>query len=368
MVSASNGSFYVGNTGDGTLSITDGGAVSNAWATVADDAGSNSAATVSDPGSTWTMSQNLTLGYAGIAVLGIENGGVVDVTGNVTLGSAAGGKGTVNLTGGTLHLHGGTLSKGSGTATFNLTGGRLEGAGTISLGAPFVQSGGTFAPGNPQGTTTITGGYTLDTGKLEFDLNGVPSPLKDQVTVTGQVNLLGANGVADGVLNLVLEFAPSIGSQFLLISNDGTDAVVGTFASGSIAKAAFNNALYTFGINYATNVGNNDVVLTTQSVGVLGDFSGDGEVDGGDYLVWRKSLGGNANRSFGADGNGNGTIDDGDYEVWRSRFGTTTAGLGTSAIADVAVPEPTTLALVAMLLLLVLPRYGAFHSWRTLPS
>jgi hypothetical protein len=58
------------------------------------------------------------------------------------------------------------------------------------------------------------------------------------------VNLLGANGIANGVLNIALNFAPAANSSFLIIDNDGTDAVVNRFANGTSIRSLYNNKLY----------------------------------------------------------------------------------------------------------------------------
>jgi hypothetical protein len=56
-----------------------------------------------------------------------------------------------------------------------------------------------------------------------------------------------------------------------------------------------------------------------------GDYNGNGTVDAGDYITWRKGLGT--------------TYDQNHYIVWRAHFGQMT-GSGTGTCADVAVPEP----------------------------
>ncbi len=63
-----------------------------------------------------------------------------------------------------------------------------------------------------------------------------------------------------------------------------------------------------------------------------GDFNGDGSVDAADYVVWRKN---------------NGTQEG--YDSWRTNFGRT-SGSGSGALADVAVPEPASLALCGVIL------------------
>jgi MYXO-CTERM domain-containing protein len=73
------------------------------------------------------------------------------------------------------------------------------------------------------------------------------------------------------------------------------------------------------------------------------DFDGDGDVDGADFLVWQRGLGGTnqSNKSTG-DANGNGTVDAADLAIWKSQFAMMPA---TSSAG--AVPEPTA-ALLAL--------------------
>jgi beta-glucanase (GH16 family) len=81
-----------------------------------------------------------------------------------------------------------------------------------------------------------------------------------------------------------------------------------------------------------------------RQTGLLGDYNHDGKVDGADYTVWRDSVG-QSGIGLAADGSGNGKVDQSDYEMWQSHFGTT-AGSGSGASANAAVPEPATLFLL----------------------
>src|SRR5207253_116160 len=135
----------------------------------------------------------------------------------------------------------------------------------------------------------------------------------------------------------------------VILTNDGTDAIVGTFANGSSVKAAYNNVLYTFRIDYATGFGSNDISITALSaINVLGDYDSDGIFDARDYVVWRQSLNMNVIPYFGADGNGDGVVTDADYQIWRSNYGRSAgAGAGISTLADSAsVPEPGPIVLL----------------------
>ena len=76
-----------------------------------------------------------------------------------------------------------------------------------------------------------------------------------------------------------------------------------------------------------------------------GDFDADGNVDQDDYTKWRAGHGG-TNPNPASDGNSNATFDASDYVAWRKNFGASVlagAGSGTGA----AVPEPTTIILMA---------------------
>jgi hypothetical protein len=72
-----------------------------------------------------------------------------------------------------------------------------------------------------------------------------------------------------------------------------------------------------------------------------GDFDGDGDIDGADFLTWQRGLGltGQVDATTG-DADDDGDVDVADLALWQSHFG------GTPSVAAVsAVPEPTALAL-----------------------
>jgi hypothetical protein len=82
------------------------------------------------------------------------------------------------------------------------------------------------------------------------------------------------------------------------------------------------------------------VEFTTSAVapGVLGDYNGNGKVDGADYVLWRN--GGPLQNEVDAPG----TVNAADYTAWRARFGNT-SGSG-SGLSAAGVPEPGTILLV----------------------
>lgn len=77
--------------------------------------------------------------------------------------------------------------------------------------------------------------------------------------------------------------------------------------------------------------------------GLLGDFNGDGVVDGADYTVWRDNLGeADTLLAPGSTTDGDGVVDSDDYQLWKSNFGATSEGAATTKPArQSALPEPT---------------------------
>jgi len=71
------GALRVGNTGEGTLKITDGGVVSSSSGSVGTQSGSVGTVTVTGEGSQWNSSGRVYVGDNGTAALNIESGGVV---------------------------------------------------------------------------------------------------------------------------------------------------------------------------------------------------------------------------------------------------------------------------------------------------
>jgi hypothetical protein len=94
-----------------------------------------------------------------------------------------------------------------------------------------------------------------------------------------------------------------------------------------------------------------DVITYTLATppGVLGDYNGNGAVDGADYVLWRNG------GPLQNEGDQPGVINNADYTFWRAHFGAT-SGSG-AATGTAAVPEPATAFLwFAVAALLVIRR------------
>jgi autotransporter-associated beta strand protein len=196
--------------------------------------------------------------------------GTLDIQTNQTLTIASGS--TMALSGNLVKTGAGRLAINaatSGTGSISVTGGTLGGTGSIagplSVAGP-VGSGGTVAPGNSVGTLS-SGNFTVSSagGTLGIELDPTNSGglgTSDNLNVTGTVALTGGN-LALSILSL-----PTVGQQFQIITNDGSDPVVGTFTTANgnpIVGNSFTVSGDTFSINYAGGTGN-DVVLTATAV------------------------------------------------------------------------------------------------------
>ncbi|MCB1942916.1 MAG: hypothetical protein KDI53_12890, partial [Candidatus Accumulibacter sp.] len=171
----------------------------------------------------------------------------------------------------TFSLTGGLLSgnridlNAAGNLTF--TGGRLD---VMTFNGTLNEGGGTLAAGDTAvGTTTVNGDYLLSAaGTLEIDLAGAGAGVGyDQLVVNGAVDLNGS-GATGGMLDLLLAFAPQLNDTFVIIQNDGTDAILGDFlglAEGSTVEQSFAGNVYSFSITYAGGDGN-DVELAVTNI------------------------------------------------------------------------------------------------------
>jgi outer membrane autotransporter protein len=220
------------------------------------------------PGGDMTVANTATIDFALLkdavfqgAVTG--NGQLLKSTNSVlTLsGDNNGFTGQTKVNAGTLVItgsFGGDYSVGNGAvliADGNMKGGLTVTAGgllggTGVLGDLTIETGGVHAPGHSPGTQTIVGDY-INHGTLLVD---VTPDVSDRLVVTGGVDISGAT------LSLLLSPATAeswnpLNGPYTLIANQGSDAVLGRFASVSKNLVFLNETL-----DYAGGDGN-DVTL-----------------------------------------------------------------------------------------------------------
>jgi len=231
-------------------------------------------------------------GDANLVGIGVGTGasGLLDVLGGTLKAT------TLTLASGALDFHERTLTVGTtGTLaanTLNLSGGLLTGdtlavaGGTLNFtgGALSVdtvnglldQNGGTLAPGSSPGETVVNGNYDLSSpGALKIEVFGntfTPAVKEyDRLTVNGTVKLNGdGNPAGGGTLDIDLGYSPSVGTSFIVLDNDGTDAIGSRFKGmleGSSFDVSYGTQTVTFQITYFAGTGNDIAVTVTNKVG-----------------------------------------------------------------------------------------------------
>jgi autotransporter-associated beta strand protein len=206
--------------------------------------------------------------------VGVANGELsMDGVGNLTLSGANTYVGETTVSGGTILA---TNTSGSATSGGDVTiqsSATLSGNGTVS-GDVNVEAGGSVAPGT---VAPAIGPAILSTGNVNFatgssfdvELNGTtagPDPGGyDQLNVAGTVDL--DSDTSDGAtLNTTAGFTTSNGDTFVIVDNDGTDAISNTFnnlteGDGILVNNRTLAITYVYDADTSSLTGGNDVAL-----------------------------------------------------------------------------------------------------------
>ncbi len=247
---------------------------------------------VTQAGAALTLNGNVSLGSRGLTIGGAGNTTVAGgMSGFLNLGS-------VRKTGtGTLTIS----SAPSYTGNTTVDGGTLSVSGSLPNSTVIVNSGGTLRGTGPVDGITANSGGTVRPGTSVFFASDLVST--DNVALLAGSNLvIGLNGGGHGVgyggldvtgtvtlggtLTVNTAFTPEVGTMFTIISNDGTDEVVGTFA-GLPDGAQFIVSGRPFRIYYGRGFGLarlNDVII--EAVPALKIWDGGGGVNN----LWTEPL------------------------------------------------------------------------------
>jgi fibronectin-binding autotransporter adhesin len=291
-----SGDLYIGRNGTGTLNITSGGTVSNAVGRVGGCAGCSTTAvgtvTVSGAGTTWTNSAGLAIGASGTGQVTIAGGGKV-LTGpsGGFLGVLAGATGTMTVTdpgsawnisdqltvagagsGMMIVQNGGTVTNAAGT--IGVSSGSIGAVSVTGTGSAWTSSGNVTVGLAGTGTLTVAGGGAVNVG------GGAGTVVvANQAGSIGTLNIGAAPGntaVAPGTLNAAaVQFGAGTGalnfnhtsSGYVFAPTIAGPGAVNVFAGTTIFTA--NNA-YTGGttINGGTLSISNDASLGAPSGGL----------------------------------------------------------------------------------------------------
>lgn len=198
-------------------------------------------------------------------------------------------------------------------------------AGALAEGTPFASYLIHFDPiGTPAGTESVVGSVTFAGDVLGIIWSDALLTTSDGPLGSIGEYELGGRGGGIGV------------GEFVTVSPDGKTLNFMLSASGDAISQLR--------------------VLTTP--GLAGDYNGDGVVNLADYNVWRDNLGASDEAALGWLGDGEGGVDSGDYNLWKQNFGASALGTALASQSINAVPEPSSLLLVGLLLSAAVSRFN----------
>jgi fibronectin-binding autotransporter adhesin len=175
------------------------------------------------------------------------------------------GTGTMSINGNSPSWVGATVVQGG---TVSINGSLPNSPVTVAAGAtlagngvtgPIYSNSGKVTPGNSAGLL-YSANLTLNSNSvLEVELNGTNVGVDyDQISVTGTVEL------GNATLTVLPGFSGAVGNQFMIIKNDSSDSVAGTF-NGLAEGATMLVGGTQYQVSYKGGDGN-DVVLTQTAV------------------------------------------------------------------------------------------------------
>jgi fibronectin-binding autotransporter adhesin len=232
---SNNQHLYVGVSGNGILNITNGGAVGCTWAHIGQDSGSTGTVTVdgTDPisaaASTWSVGADLYVGPAGSGTLHITNGGVVN-SGYYGYHSYVDGIVTVNGLGSTWNNSYELYVGNSGNGALNITG-----KGVVSNRTGII--------GNASGSTgivTVDGGASTWINNSDLLVGGSGTGTLN-VTNGGRVsNNRGHIGVSSGSTGTVTVDGHSAmwtnGEHLYVGYDDGSNGTLNITNGGAVSN------------------------------------------------------------------------------------------------------------------------------------
>jgi T5SS/PEP-CTERM-associated repeat protein/autotransporter-associated beta strand protein len=271
---ATTGLLAVGNSGAGSLTISNGAVVSTRLGTIGRNAGSVGTVVVDGAGSRWTTTETLIVGNSGTGSLTVRNGGQV-LPGSVIVASSSGSAGTLTVTGAGSQLVTpgiGNITTRLGSAVTVSAGGLISGndvaIGQFGTGSTGDVDGGTLTVRNTllvgqagtAGLTVRNGGVATIGGSGFIGQTSVGAgPAHGTLTVTGtnsQVTTPGAtsflifgsgSGTARGDLNVQnggavsatfqLTFAQDTNSSSVSVVDAGSATVTGALVVGQSGTA-----------------------------------------------------------------------------------------------------------------------------------
>lgn len=280
-----SGLLYVGFGGDassgghGYLNILSGSDVNSADSIIANGTNTIGDALVSGTGSTWTTTGGLLVGGGGVGTLDVSNGGFVQ-SGTATianLASASGSSVNVDGAGSQWSVLGNLYLGASGSGTLNVTG-----DGNVELGAAYL---GYTAAGS--GAIVVDDASLSVTDRIGVGYNGTGAlTIRNGAFMSSDGAILGWNAGSTGTAtvtgagsrwrNTGTLYVGNLGDGFLTIADGGevtsTDGYVGT-ENGSDSELLVSGAGSSWTMNGAFFAGHNTGAEGTVTIASGGSIS-----------------------------------------------------------------------------------------------
>jgi len=266
------------------------------------------------------------------------NSGTVTVSSDLTTTPAGSLAIAYGAAGGTVSI--GTAGKLFVTSNVNVgAGGSLNIDGVLTTTAVNVMGGSLANSPNSCAPIAISGNVTLaGGGTLVVDLMGVGI---DTLATTGPVTL----APSDVLLEIVIAGGGNEFQSGTLTLIDADGGLIGTFANVTDLGAYV--SINGNGLTY--DEANGTVTLTLDMDLNPGDADLDGATDVSDRIIWNNNNFTEGTTFVTGDFNGDGATDVSDRIIWNShRFTWATATPGALDAMAVPIPEPATLALLAL--------------------
>jgi outer membrane autotransporter protein len=233
-------SLTVGNTSTGTLQIGATGVVSNGSGFIGRQVGSTGHVTVSGAGAQWTNSAGLSVGFSGTGTLGVSNGGVVRSTTNTYVGVAAGGTGTVTVSGLGSQLNSTGFMRVGQTGNGTL---HISDSAVVSNAAAVVG----YDPGSV-GVVTVSGAATQWNSSAQLSVgasgNGAVT-ISNDALVSATSAVVGGAASSQGVINIgAAALAAAAAPGTLTLTGPSPSLTLG--ATGGLVFNHTNTAGYVF--------------------------------------------------------------------------------------------------------------------------
>ena len=267
----------------------------------------------------------------GMHTLTINSDAAADFAGNIVsnISLSKTGPGTQILSGTnfyagtTLVSEGALLIDGTHTGgdTYTVAGGILGGNGSINTDIT-IESGGTLAPGASAGQLTVEQ-LVFQTGSLfEIEIGGLTAGSEYDQLIGESITLAG--DLALSLLDLGSGlFLPDPSDTFSVLDATSLSGMFDNVVSGTRLDTTGGEGSFLVTYDSASDA----VVLSDFALSAVnGDYNGDGDVDGSDFLAWQRD-----------DGSALG------LSVWTNNY-----GVDGSLASVTAVPEPGTALLLAM--------------------